>query len=209
MAPLLAVRTRYFALVCRCLSVFVLVMAPAFAEVWTGPTVTFSKTGADDPTDPAFQDAITANVVITRPRLGGIYNIAQETGFSQTDSPRGTEWAFSGVNTNPSGAAFSASACAATPSPCFMQPWFEAQGENSMGELIQDRPAVVHLIAEDIWIDVLFTEWTIGGLGSRVTYERSSPGTVPVPLPLWALALVAAGFAAAGARVRNRPSRSQ
>ena len=187
---------------CRLLAGWLLI-APipiVAAEVWTGPIVAFSKSGADSPTDPANQDAMTANVVITRNFAGGIINIAQENTFSQTVSPADTEWAFAGLNGNPTGAGFSATLCAVTPSPCSFDNWFDAQGENSMGQFLVGRPAVVHLITDDIYADVTFTEWTNANAGSRVTYERSSPGSVPIPLPLWAMLLAAGMLALLGRR---------
>src|SRR5437762_12688157 len=44
------------------------------ATVWNGPPISFSKSGAADPTLPANQDRITANVWRTRGGSQGLYN---------------------------------------------------------------------------------------------------------------------------------------
>src|SRR5690349_11826270 len=73
--------------------------APA-AVVWTGPTLSFTKTGANlaNVNDPANQDRMTANVWITRAGTGsgGIFNIApgKESGYDFIGdiSPADTLW---------------------------------------------------------------------------------------------------------------------
>ena len=62
------------------------------ATVWTGAPLTFSKSGADDPADPAHQDRITPNVWITRGTNFGIYNAATEAVFTHFFSPQNTAW---------------------------------------------------------------------------------------------------------------------
>ncbi|MEO1035503.1 MAG: hypothetical protein AAFX44_08085 [Pseudomonadota bacterium] len=187
-----------------CCLVVLPVAADAF-EVWDGPPVSYSKAGTDNPNDPAFQDELTTNVRITRGFQGGIYNVAQESFFSQTTSPADTEWAFSGLNGSPSGSAFSATNCANSPGLCDFRNWFDAQGENSMGENLVGRPAVVHLITDDIYLDLTFSEFTNVNLGARVAYERASPSSsVPVPLPAWAVMLIALLIVWVGGRTIRR-----
>src|SRR6186997_3434024 len=71
----------------------------AAPTVWTGPTITFTKTGANpaDVNDPANQDRMTSNVWLTRagPSSGGMINIAKESSydFSLHTSPADTLWA--------------------------------------------------------------------------------------------------------------------
>src|SRR5829696_7517335 len=70
--------------------------AQAVPVVWTGPTMTFSKPGTD-PTNPANQDHLTANVWLTRggPGQGGMFNIAKESVYDGSfhPSPADTLWA--------------------------------------------------------------------------------------------------------------------
>jgi len=64
------------------LALLVTSVPAAAATVWNGPPTTFSKTGADDPTQAAHQDRITPNVWITRGGSQGIYNIKTESFFT-------------------------------------------------------------------------------------------------------------------------------
>jgi hypothetical protein len=59
------------------------------------------------------------------------------------------------------------------------------------------KDAVLHLIADDIYLDIKFLSWTAGG-GGGFSYERS---TVPEPSSLILLA------ALAGSVVMTRPRR--
>jgi hypothetical protein len=65
-------------------------------------------------------------------------------------------------------------------------------------------PGVVHLISDDIYLDINFTSWTQGGdvNGGGFSYTRSTPGASPVPEPATATLLVLG--AAAGMAVRRR-----
>src|SRR5688572_2429591 len=77
------------------LPVLVLTLLPAgrAATIWNGPLISFSKASGADPNLPANQDRITANTWIARKSSQGIYNAAQETGFTHYLSPTNTEWA--------------------------------------------------------------------------------------------------------------------
>src|SRR5262245_41243869 len=71
-------------------------MAMAVPTVWTGPNITFSKTGVQNPTTPANQDRMTSNVWLTRggASSGGPFNIKVEGGYNfDTQNIAGTEWA--------------------------------------------------------------------------------------------------------------------
>ena len=72
--------TRLGLLLTPALSIILSGSAPA-AVVWTGPTLSFTKTGsnAGDVNDPANQDRMTANVWLTRGRSQGLINIKKET----------------------------------------------------------------------------------------------------------------------------------
>ncbi len=146
-------------------------------------TITFSKEGGADPMLPANQDPIADSVTITRGNLRGIYNSAQETSYTLATSPVGTEWAFSGLNGNPTNPDASDFA-----SLTFLD-WETALGStNNLAGNILARKGVVHLTGEDIYADIRFTAWGIGSAaGGSFTYERAAP--VPEPFSVCLLAL--------------------
>lgn len=168
--------------------------------VWDGPTVLFSKEGGQDPTLPENQDRLTGTVWLTRGNSAGIFNAAVEAAFDETVSPVGTLWAYDGLNGNPTGSAFSADQCAQSPSPCVFSNWFDAMGgQGSMGNFLFDRPSVVRLVNDDIYVDLTITAWGSAG-GAFVDWERTS-SSVAVPLPLWTIALLGLWLWRAGRRL--------
>jgi hypothetical protein len=159
-------------------------VSTASAEVWTGPTVTFAKAGSDDPALPENQDQLTPNVAITRQSSGGLFNAVTELTFNRNISPADTEWAFSGLDGNLAGIAFNAEICSAPEGTCRFSNWWNAQGPFTQGLNLVGRPAVVHLLTDDIYLDLMFTEWADATTGSAMAYERStSNGVTPVPVP--------------------------
>ena len=80
------------------------------------------------------------------------------------------------MNGNPSGAGLSAQICATTPASCTFTDWIDAAGgAGSAGSFIANRAAVMHLLADDIYVDVTFTEYTTASNGARITYIRGTP----------------------------------
>jgi hypothetical protein len=118
--------------------------------------MTFTKVDNSDLTLEENQDRITDNVWITRANTQGIFNIVTETGYTQELSPADTEWAF---GTTADALILS------------YDPWEEAIGTPPE---MMDLDMVVHLITDDIYIDIKFTSWTAGGNGGGFTYERST-----------------------------------
>lgn len=164
------------------------------ATIWTGAPVHFSKGDYVDATDPANQDLIVPGVALTRGATRGIYNAALESSYSGA-SPLDTEWAWE-IN-NP-GQEISA----ANHTALEFNPWVQAHGGNPLATL--DTPGVLHIISADVYIDVVFTEWTVGG-GGGFAYTRSSMVPEPGSLALMVSALAARGTAS---RVRRRSGRS-
>jgi hypothetical protein len=111
--------------------------------IWTGPTTSFAKSGGSDPTQAANQDRITPNVWITRGGIQGIYNAKTESSFAHFFSPADTEWA-NGTTTNYSLLTYTD-----------WNTW--AQTANSGPPSTVGVDAVVHLISDDIYIDIKFT----------------------------------------------------
>ncbi len=149
--------------------------------VWSGLTYTFINTGGTNPNDAASQDRITDNVWITRGFTQGIFNIAQEASYdgagANGPSPVGTEWAF-GTTANYASLTYT--------------PWAQAHGGNP-GSLVGQN-MVLHLIADNIYLDIRFDRW--GPQGGGFTYIRA------VPTPGAAAALGLGTLIAAGRRRR-------
>lgn len=128
-------------------------------NVYTGEIITFTKAEGTDPTEEANQDRITDNVWIARGNNGGqIYNAVSESVANQTDSPLDTEWA---LGTTAEG--------------------IESLTFDKFRATIQPKDVVgvdlvLHLITDDVYIDLEFTSWTQGnsGSGGGFSYERRS-----------------------------------
>lgn len=124
---------------------------------WTGATTTFTKANNADWTLEANQDRITDAVWITRANNQGIFNIFTEANYTDFSSPADTEWAI-GITANIGSLTF--------------QNWEDTSGSNPPSLVNQDM--VVHLISDDIYIDIKFTSWQSGGAGGGFSYERST-----------------------------------
>jgi hypothetical protein len=125
-------------------------------DIWEGSTITFSKADGADPNDEANQDRITNTVWLTRGNNGGqIFNIRQENGYNKQDSPVGTEWAQGTLD---------------EVSTLNFQPFRTAVGSPKD---VVGKDLVLHLIDDDIYLSVKFTEWSQGKDGG-FAYERST-----------------------------------
>ncbi len=131
--------------------------------IWTGETITFTKTGFSDFTLEENQDRITDDVWITRGNTMGLFNAATESSYFDFLSPAGTEWAF-GTTADIDNLTF--------------ESWEGAisgvDGSDGPPDAV-NQDMVLHLVEDDIYIDIRFTAWGIGsGGGGSFTYERSS-----------------------------------
>ena len=163
--------------------------------VWSGLTTSFSKPPFADPSDSANQDRITASVTLTRGAVQGIYNVAQEGFFTPGASPQGTAWATS-IN-NP-GKTIASSNWA----DLSFSDWQTAYGSfNSLATNITRLGAVVHLISDDIYLDLKFTDWGIrSGSGAGFSYLRSS---IPEPSTVVLLTLTCTPLLSVGRSTRG------
>jgi len=141
-----------------------LAAAPAPAlEVWSGRTHVFTKPDGADWTLAENQDRITDLVWITRKSSQGIFNFAQEGGYA-AGSPAGTEWATGN---------------AADHASLSFLPWVQWAANSPPGTVGVD--AVVHLIAEDIYLDIRFDSWTGVAGGGGFSYTRAVRPTASAP----------------------------
>jgi len=146
-------------------AVFAAATAAHAQDVFTGLDVEYVQDGFTDINLPENQDGITGNVWITRGVGQGIFNIAQEPSFTgmggSSPSPIGTRWA---------------RGSAADHASLTFSTWGVVH-ENAP-PLLVGQDLVVHLVDDDIYIDLRFTAWGSGaGLGGSFAYLRSEiPG---------------------------------
>ena len=182
------------------------------ATIWNGPSITFTRPDNVNGALTQYQDCITASVCLARLNIRGLFNGAAESGYSYPNTPSGTSWAFQGLNGNPS----SASAITASNYANLTFTNFTDALEYEVGDLVVDRPGVLHITAgsSNIYLNITFTHWTVGssdeesGAGG-FAYVRSTAGTptqVPAlsPFGLVLLACLLVGFVAWMARRSHR-----
>ena len=139
--------------------------------VWDGPKIAFTKANGADWNLPANQDRITDNVALTRKGNKALFNIIKEThagdaGAFLNSAPADTEWAYG------------TTADYATLTYQNLTTLVNA----SFAAIVNNRNIVLHLITDDIYIDIKFLSWTAGGGDSNggeggFSYERSTPTT--------------------------------
>jgi len=143
-------------------TILILFNINSFAQgtIWNGPMTIFTKANGADWTQAANQDRITPNVWITRADTEGIFNIKQEIGYDKltNTAPEDTEWAV-GTTSSIGSLTFST--------------WKTAVGGNPSFNIGTDM--VVHLITDDIYIDIKFLTWSQGAFaGGGFSYQRST-----------------------------------
>ncbi len=139
------------------------------STVWTGPNFTYVQPS------PGAADVLVAGVVsLARGDNMPLYNLAAgETFYNGTTSPTDTTWAFGSIadyqtltytnfatiragHTGPGGV---------------------------FGAYIKNKPMVVHIVSQDIYLALEFTAWADFHVsGSGFTYIRSTPAVTP-PTP--------------------------
>ncbi len=128
--------------------------------IWTGAKISFTKPDGADPSQETNQDRITDNVWLTRGNNGVLYNAKTENSASKNSSPDDTEWA-KGTTSQLSRLTFNN---------------FRGMANQNVSGLVGEN-LVVHLITDDIYIDLTITDWkrkNQGGQGG-FAYERSTP----------------------------------
>ncbi len=135
-------------------------------QVWSGRTFAFAKAANADFTQAINQDRITPLVWITRGNTMGIFNIAQESAFAMNVSPKDTEWA-TGDAVNHASLTFKT-----------WQVWTNNNPPATVGV-----NAVVHLITDDIYLDIRFDSF--GASGGAFSYHRAVDPATPTTRETW------------------------
>lgn len=124
--------------------------------IWEGIEMSFEKSDGSDPTLSSNQDKITDNVILTRGNGGGqIYNFATESEDDKNTSPAGTAWAI--------GTTADIETLDFLPFRSAVDKPREVVGKN----------LVLHLIEDNIYLDLKFTSWSSGKKGG-FSYTRST-----------------------------------
>lgn len=137
-------------------ALLLLPLATNAGTIWNGPNIS-----ASNATQP---DQITTNVALARGGSQGLYNAVTEPGFTHTYSPADTEWADgTTANTN-----------------LTYTDW------NTWAKTVHSGPpstvgvnAVLHLITDDIYLNIRFTAWSVGSTFSYVRSTLVAPNNAP------------------------------
>lgn len=147
--------------------------------VWSGPTTSFAKPPlVVDWMLPQHRDPLTPQVAFARANILGLLNVAKEPSYTMA-SPAGTRWATSLVSGN-EGKTISAENWASLA----FDTWANAYGgQGFLANNITNHDAVVHLVSEDIYLNLRFTNWSRRS-GGAFAYVRSTPVPEPATLVL-------------------------
>jgi hypothetical protein len=175
--------------------------ASALAEpiIWTGPSIVFEKPDSADWTLAINQDRLTGTVWLTRASQYPLFNIRKDDPFAVHMTPYDTEWAFGPTQSGNPGPITASNYANLSFAP-FVTALDGAVGVNALSY----GPGVLHLISDDIYLDIQFTSWTRGDNAGGFRYIRSTPAEAPVPEPGSATLLVVGALAALGSAARRR-----
>jgi hypothetical protein len=149
----------------------------AAVQVWSGLTLSFSKPDGANGALPENQDVIAPSTAFARGETAGLFNAAAEAGWNGF-GPKFTEWATDLVEGNEGQNIF-----AVNHTNLEFTDWLSAYGgggDHALHLRLQGRNAVVHLIEEDIYLDLKFSFWSAASSGGGFAYMRAEP---PAPVP--------------------------
>ena len=129
------------------------------ATVWTGPTITWAKSGAT-PTD----TILPGKVVLKRDSRLPLYNTALGEARAGSGSPKGITFAFGDISN-------------------FQTLTYQSLDSLRNGNLaarIVNKPMVAHILDGDIYFSITFKTWGVNQQGG-VSYTRSTPVAVVPP----------------------------
>jgi hypothetical protein len=145
------------------------------STLWTGPNIIYSQVGpasAGQEYTGTPDVLIPGAVSIARNGNGPLYNpAAGETASNFSTSPADTMWAF-----QPAGTSFPTT----LPSPSSFVT-FASLRNGALSSVILNKPMVVHLVSQDIYLFIEFSDWNHQFTGGSFTYTRSTPGAVVTP----------------------------
>jgi hypothetical protein len=136
--------------------VFTAMVSLQAAQVWNGPRFTYNQPSSN-PALATNQDRITPDVWLTRAASKGLFNAFSETSATAL-SPTNTEWAFGTLDEH---ASLTYSNWLA---------WLDGQSP----VILVGQPVVLHLISDNIYLSIEFTNWASGGAGG-FAFQRSTP----------------------------------
>ena len=119
----------------------------ATPTIWNGPLTTFTQ-GSVYPNPPTDRDQLTTSTALTRGVAAGLFNAVSEASFTKFVSPANTEWAV-GALSNYATLTYS--------------DWTTTGG----GHPVINYPGqqlVVHLISDDIYLSLKFTNRNLAGM---------------------------------------------
>lgn len=128
--------------------------SPKSSSVWEGAEIQFEINSNADPTLEINQDRITDNVWITRGSNGQIFNYKANSEVDEDHSPVGTEWALGSLKDYSS----------------LTYTTFRKIA-NGKPKSVVDNTYIVHLIEDDIYLQIHFISWESGG---GVSYTRTT-----------------------------------
>jgi hypothetical protein len=124
----------------------------------------FTKANWADESLAANQDRITGNVWLTRGDSKPLFNAKNETEYDDVEEgPSDTEWAVG--------------ECSGVAADTLYFTSFANALDLAIGSNILDsnyNPMVVHLMTDDIYLEVEFLTWQQGGYGGAFSYMRSA-----------------------------------
>jgi len=130
-----------------------------------------------------------------------LFNIFVESFPDDFTSPLDTEWAFGPTQPDDPGPIAASNHANLVFAP-FVPALNLAVGKN----ILDYGPGVLHLISDDIYLDITFTSWTSGMErgGGGFSYIRSTPAKTPVPEPSSAALLMVGAVAWVGSLAVRR-----
>jgi hypothetical protein len=160
-----------------------LAFSSLFAQtIWTGPKIVFEKADGADWTLEENQDRLTDSVWITRANNKGLFNVALNDEFIGNGanpaefgpSPEGTEWAYGTTADGIENLEFTSWMVATT---------VNDTGGEAVPTTLIDKDMVVHLIADDIYLDIKLLTWAVGGQDGMggFSYERATNDVTNIP----------------------------
>lgn len=138
----------------------------AFTQtIWDGPTMSFTKVDYANQNLEANQDRITPNVWLTRGADNVLFNVVSQTAAPSSgfNSPLDTEWA-EGTTANFNQLTYTDFKTSAP---------LAGNGKRKVIQMV-DKDYVLHLISDNIYIDIKITSWTSGQAGGGFSYQRST-----------------------------------